>query len=198
MNIFSSHPSFERLIDLVEGRLPPLEQTSLLAHLSTCTRCAADQSWLKRVIDVMRTDTGEDAPPAVIARARRLFKSRQSPAPTERRRISAQLYFDSRQQAPALGVRGGQAVDQQLLLKAEAYDLDLRLTPADTVWQLSGQVLGPDVAGQVELHGSAGPLRAELNDLGEFNLPAIPPGRYQLTLRLAHLEVDFPALEIGT
>jgi hypothetical protein len=213
MNIFSSHLSFERLVDLVEGRLSPAEQTPLLTHLSGCTRCAAEKAWLERVIGLMRTDKTEEAPPAVIARAQRLFQGRVAPGPSEaatgsslRRRIPALLHFDSLQRPLALGMRGGQPAARQLLLKAEDYELDMRITPAGTAWQVSGQLLGPETKGEVELQraadrdssqGATGVLQAELNDLGEFNLPPTPPGIYQLLLRLGNLEVELPPLEIG-
>jgi hypothetical protein len=197
VNIFSSHLSFERLVDLVEGRLSPAEQTPLLAHLSTCPRCTAEKAWLEQVIGLMRTDTSEDAPPAVITRARRLFQPQAAPAPLERRRILALLHFDSRQQPLALGMRSGSPAGRQLLFKAEEYDLDVRITPAGSDWQVSGQLLGPDTHGQVELQSAAGMIQAELNDLGEFSLPLTPPGVYGLILRLGHLAVELPPLEIG-
>jgi anti-sigma factor RsiW len=198
VNIFSSHLSFERLADLVEGHLSPAEQSQVLAHLADCTRCAAEKAWLERVIGLMRTDTTEDAPPAVIARARRLFQTRVASTPAERRRIPALVQFDSRQRPLALGVRSGQPAARQLLLKAEDCDLDVRITPAGTNWQVSGQVLGPDINGQVELQGEAGAILVDLNDLGEFSLPPTSPGVYSLILRLGDLEVELPPLEIGT
>jgi hypothetical protein len=197
VNIFSSHIGFERLVDLVEGRLPPAEQIPLLTHLSTCARCAAEKAWLEKVIGLMRTDAGEDAPPAAIARARRLFQPRMVSAPSERRRVLALLRFDSRQQPLGIGVRSGQPAGRQLLFKAEEYDLDMRITPAGSDWQVSGQLLGPDTKGQVELQGAAGMVQAELNDLGEFNLPLTPPGVYGFVLRLGSLAVEIPPLEIG-
>src|SRR5688572_1878029 len=211
MNIFSSHLSFERLVDLVEGRLPPAEQTALLTHLSSCTRCATEKAWLERVIGLMRTDTTEDAPPAVVARAQRLFQARTvgtqaTQAGSTLRRIQALLHFDSLQRPLALGMRSGQPAARQLLLKAEDYELDMRITPAGTAWQVSGQLLGPETKGQVELRraadrdssqGATGMLQAELNDLGEFNLPPTSPGVYQLLLRLDNLEVELPPVEIG-
>jgi hypothetical protein len=145
----------------------------------------------------MRTDLSEDAPPAVIARARRLFRPQAAPTPPERRRIPALLRFDSRQQPLALGVRSGQPAVRQLLLKAEDYDLDVRIIPAGADWQVSGQLLGPTVNGQIELQGDAGILQAALNDLGEFSLPPTSSGVYSLILRLGNLEVELPQLEIG-
>jgi anti-sigma factor RsiW len=197
VNIFSSHVSFERLVDLVEGRLPPNEQLQLLAHVSGCARCAADKAWLERVIGLMRTDTTEDAPPVVIARTRRMFQARAAPTPTELRRIPALVHFDSWQRPLALGVRSGQPGARQLLLKAEDYDLDVRIAPAGAAWQVSGQLLGPDTNGQAELQGEAGMVQAKLNDLGEFSLPPTSPGVYSLIVRLGHLAVELPQLEIG-
>jgi hypothetical protein len=197
VNIFSSHISFERLVDLADGRLPPAEQSQWLVHVASCARCAAEKAWLERVIGLMRADTSEDAPPAVIARARRLFQARAAPASTEQRRIPALVHFDSRQRPVALGIRSGQPAARQLLLKAEGYDLDVRITPTGADWQVSGQLLGPDTNGQVELQGVAGTVQAELNDLGEFSLPPTSPGVYSLILRLGNLEVELPHLEIG-
>ncbi|MCK6626265.1 MAG: hypothetical protein L6R45_13955 [Anaerolineae bacterium] len=197
MNIFSSHLSFERLVDLVEGRLSPVEHDQALGHVSTCARCAAEKTWLDQVIGLMRSDTSEDAPPAVITRARRLFQSRAAPIPTGRRRISALLQFDSLQRPLALGIRSDQPAARQLLLKAENFDLDVRITPIRSAWQVSGQILGLETSGQVELQSETATVQAELNDLGEFTLPPVPAGGYNFLLRLADLDVDLPPLYIG-
>ncbi|NJN96977.1 MAG: sigma-70 family RNA polymerase sigma factor [Anaerolineales bacterium] len=135
---------------------------------------------LEQVIGLMRTDASEDAPPAVITRARRLFQPRAVPAPTGRRRIAALLQFDSLQRPLALGVRSGQPAARQLLLKAESFDLDVRITPTRAAWQVAGQVLGLEASGQVELQGDTATVQADLNDLGEFSLP--PPSRQAVTI----------------
>ncbi len=197
MNIFSSHISFERLADLVEGRLPPVEQLQLLPHVSTCTRCATEKAWLERVTSLMRADIMEDVPPAIIARARRLLQPQAPLIPTERRCILALLRFDSLQQPLALGVRGGQATARQILVNAEEYDLDLRITPVGSAWQVSGQLLGPDPKGQIELQGPAQTVQAGCNQLGEFNLPLVSAGSYNFILRVADLDIELPRLDIG-
>ena len=139
----------------------------------------------------------------------------------EPRRIPAWLYFDSLQRPLALGIRSGQPAVRQLLFKAENYDLDMRITPAGADWRISGQLLGPEPNGQVELRraadrrdsfgcevqhrlpdrsgsqGVAGMVQAELNDLGEFSLPPASPGIYSLILHLGNLEVELLQLEMG-
>jgi hypothetical protein len=42
----------------------------------TCVGCSTEVSQLDRLMELMRSDTGEDAPPDVIARVNQLFKSR--------------------------------------------------------------------------------------------------------------------------
>jgi anti-sigma factor RsiW len=198
MSITSHHIQPEKLTDLVEGRLTPFESDTALAHVSSCSRCAAQLARLEQVIGLMRTDTAEDAPPEVVARAVRLFRSRAASA--ERpvlERIVATLSFDSMQASPAFGVRSGQSATRQLLFRAREKDLDLRVAPSNGGWVVSGQVLGECSGGQVELQGSSGAVaQAALNDLCEFLLPPVPTGNYSLRLRLPDVEIEVPEIEL--
>ena len=69
MSSGTSHISFTQVVDLVEGRLSPAAQAQAQAHTAGCARCAAQFTWLSRVIALMRTDTADDAPTQVVARA---------------------------------------------------------------------------------------------------------------------------------
>jgi len=200
MSFPSPHVSFERLTDLVEGRVPADEQPNLHGHLAACSRCAGDLAWLKRAVTLMRTDESQDASAPVIARAVRLFQARAeqaAPALNLRERVLAVLRFDSAQRPLALGLRAGQAAARQLLFSAGERDLDVRLTRAGDAWVVSGQILGPEASGEVELRGDASCVLAALNDLSEFALPPIPAGRYALLLHLADVEVEITDLEVG-
>ena len=197
MSILSKHISFAELADLAEDRMPQDERADSMAHVSACSRCAADLQRLVQLISSMRGDTAEDAPPDVIARAINVF--RQSEAqPSLLRRVVAALSFDSLTLAPEFGVRAGQASSRQLLFEAEGHDLDLRLLPQGDEWLIAGQVLGSGCAGgQVELRGETASAAAVLNDLCEFKLSAVPSGSYRLRLRLGDVEVEVPQLELG-
>jgi anti-sigma factor RsiW len=200
MSFLSPHISFERLTDLVEGRLSADEWADLHGHLAACSRCAADLSWLTRAITLMRTDDSQDTPALVIARAVRLFRSRAeqaASAPNLRQRVLALLRLDSAQPPLALGLRAGQAAARQLLFSAGERDLDVRLTPAGDAWVVSGQLLGPEASGQAELRGEAIRVQASLNDLSEFVLPPVPAGHYGLILHLKEAEIEVPNLQIG-
>lgn len=116
-------------------------------------------------------------------------------------RIAAALSFDSwAVPALALGVRSLNHDNRHLLYSAQGRDIDVRITLAADRFDLSGQILGPDEAGEVELIGqgeSARRLIARLDDLGEFRLDGVDRGTYVLTLRMGHDEIVLPPIVIG-
>jgi hypothetical protein len=198
VSIGSRHIPFERLIDFVEGRLSPGEQAQLRAHVSACHRCAAEVAWLERVIELMRTNDIEEPPPRVATHIMHSFRSHSALelAPL-RQRIVAALRFDSAQLPLPVGMRSGPIVERQLVFSAEGLNLDLRITPAGSLWTVSGQVLVSGRRGQVELRSPSGTLQAELSDASEFVLPPVPPGDYTLILQLTDVEVEVVGLKVG-
>lgn len=149
------------------------------------------------------------APAAMIQSALALFPARtpvQQAVDAARAWAQAVLSFDSWSGAPhAAGVRGLPSDSRQLVFTAQGRDIDLRIVPSAGRFLLSGQVLGPDDAGQVELQheaaaaeaGAPAPRTASLDTLGGFRLDAVPPGRYRLTLMLAGDRVQLPAIDVG-
>ena len=202
MNNSHHHIPFSQLADLVEDRLTPDEREHLEKHINTCPRCSNELAQLKHLVELMRTDSSEDAPPGAIARAVALFRSRAmptSPLSDLRRHILAVLRFDSKGLAPAFGVRSGAPGPRQLLYSAEAYDLDLRIEAADQAWIVSGQLLGESVAGGlVVLQGEPGTKQATLNQQSEFELPPAQAGIYKLILHLTDVDVEVDELSLGT
>jgi hypothetical protein len=120
-----------------------------------------------------------------------------------REQVLALLRFDSWAAAPlAAGLRStGTSATRQLVFSAAGRDVDLRIAPAEgTLFTVSGQVLGPDEAGNVTLRseaGTAGPREVALDAFGEFQLPGVEPGRYRLSLLLAAQELVLPPFDIG-
>ena len=98
------------------------------------------------------------------------------------REVVAVLSFDSwATPAVASGMRSQRSPMRHLLYSAEGRDIDLRVAPAAAAsFSLSGQILGPDEQGRIELEPiatDAGPARrAELDSLGEFRIDDIPSG----------------------
>jgi hypothetical protein len=193
---------FARLVDLVEGRLAPNDETQLRAQIVGDERAKADVRWLERVVGAMRRDlVWDEAPPEeVAARVVRLFRPRNSSKPLNPlQRLQALLDFDSLYAPQPLGLRSGQPLERHLLFTAGELSVDLRITPSGTLWSLAGQVLGPSTGGgQAALASSATTAEAALNELSEFTLPPVPAGDYKLILRLADIEVEVDKLQVGS
>ena len=201
MNIFGPHLELHQLADYAEGRLQPDEQPPLETHLAGCSQCFSQVRELKRLIGLMRTDTAQDAPEYVIQRAIQLLQTRNVPAFTSsvfRRLIQAVLQFDSMGLAPGFGLRSGKPGVRQMLFRAGANEIDLRIEPKDQAWIVSGQVFGKDIAnGRVLLQGANDKSETALNELSEFVLPPVHPGTYRLLLNLEHVDVEIDEIRIG-
>lgn len=205
MNLISQHIPFAKLADLAEANLTAEERDASTAHLQACARCSAQFERVSQVLELMRTDRTEDAPRDAIARAVAIFRGRKSSTTAAARlgrRVLAALSFDSARLAPAYGVRAGQAATRQLLYSAGDNELDLRVTPGDEAWVISGQLLGQEqcAGGEVRLEGErtgSAAAQARLNELCEFTLPPVPPGSYTLRLRLTEMEIEIPEFELS-
>jgi hypothetical protein len=156
----------------------------------------------------------EEAPEAVIQRAIDLWQHAPRRAvaaqPSLLKRLTAALSFDSQGAGglafgmrSATGYAGGHinTPPRQLLFSTEGRDIDVRISPVITStgegWKISGQILGPDDAGQAQLSGPAGfSADAKWNELSEFSFDSVPQGQYTLTLRSAEWEMELPTIEI--
>ena len=200
MKTTSKHIPFAELTDLAEKRISGDQQIAATEHLSECSPCTQKFERVEQVLELMRTDAAADAPRDVLAYAMNIFRQREQSEPSLLRRIVAALSFDSNANlTPAFGVRSGQSTSRQLLYSAEENDIDIRLTPENENWIISGQVLGQDcVGGRIELEGQGERAAVELNEMCEFTLPAVGAGSYALRLRLGSAEIEIPQLELRT
>lgn len=197
MGIRNTHIPFEQLADVVEGHRQLDEHEN--EHLSSCSTCSADVLWLQNTLGLMRTDQSIDPPAHLVTRAVHAFYARfpRGAPSSPLRRVMAALRFDSAQSPMAVGVRAGQAAPRQLLYSAEEHDLDLRITPNDARWTVSGQVFGPVSGGSVELVGPSSTVRTGIDELHEFALPPVPAGSYTLRVRFQDVEAEVPQLDLG-
>ena len=160
---------------------------------------------------VKRAAALPDAPTPLIKAALDLWPARHKTrlaevAQSALRLVTAVLSFDSwARPATALGMRAGASDTRHLLFSAQGRDIDLRISPAAEHFTLSGQILGPDEAGAIELAaqadgGVAGAQAqvAALDSLGEFRLDGVRTGTYRLTLRVGADRIVLPPIEVGT
>ncbi len=121
------------------------------------------------------------------------------------RRVVAALSFDSWAPTPmAMGLRAALSDTRHLLFTAEGRDVDLRISPVAEHFALTGQILGPDESGVIELVAEAGgqtpgavPQVTTLDELGEFRIDGVRRGNYRLTLRVGNDEIVLPPIEVG-
>ena len=146
------------------------------------------------------------APAPLVRSALELWRDH---APTrgsasDMRRWVAALIHDSWSGAPqtASGMRDLPSDVRHLLYAGLGRDIDLRIAPLAEGYSLSGQHLGPDAQGRVELRpldgAAATPARSvPLDTSGEFSIDGVPGGIYVLTLHLDSDEIMLPPIEIG-
>ncbi|HEV7396577.1 MAG TPA: hypothetical protein VGN86_08720 [Pyrinomonadaceae bacterium] len=195
MNSAEQHIPFEELVDMVE--LPnATAQAARREHLAVCAHCKSEAERIGQTINLMRSDTSEDAPRDVIAYAVNVFTREKQLSLL--RRIVAALSFDSASSAPAYGVRSGESAGQQQLYVADEHDIDVRISLKQDQWLVSGQILGSECGGgKIELSNGENCITADLNDLCEFTFPPVLPGVYRVDIRLADREIEIPKLELG-
>ena len=159
---------------------------------------------------VQRAVALPDAPPALIRAAIGQWHAAQpsllqAAAKAIVNRVAAVLTFDSWAAGSlALGVRAVPSDTRHLLFTAEGRDIDVRIAPMGGQFAVTGQILGPDDSGVVEMTAASndgpeapGAHAATLGFLGEFRLDGVRSGTYVLTLRVSGDEIVLPPIHVG-
>jgi hypothetical protein len=198
MSDSTKSPLHEQIIDYIEGRLSETQRDALLARATKEPAVAAEFAYWQSVIGLMRSDASEQAPTHVVNRALRLMRPVvAAPKPSLLSRIVAALRFDSFSQPLAAGARSDDR-PRDMFYNAEDRDIDLQIVPRGLLWQVRGQVLGPDETGTAVLINDLNTYQAQMNHMGEFTLPPVAKGRYTLLLQQGDREIEISDLELGT
>jgi hypothetical protein len=194
-------PTFQSLIDYVDGRLARDEAPEVERHLAAeCGECRAAVAWYAGFAGTAREDTSVEPPSWVTRRAIGIFaEAKEAAARRGLRglvsRLRAALVFDSMAGASsgdAIPARASAGPSRQLLYSAAPFDVDMLIAAGDRPHTLvvTGQVLTADgddfesvrgLAVTLEREGEA-VATAETSEFGEFTLPDLPPGLYELRL----------------
>jgi hypothetical protein len=189
------HLDTETAFDLVDGRLGAKAEADWASHLSSCPDCLALQEGSRALRTTLKRSHLENAPAQLVNSARALF--RPPAAPEERRgirQILATLAFDSFQQPAFAGARGAGA-SRQVVLRAEDFDIHIRVSAGAEGRELLGQIQSRSQKELSEnlrlhlLHNGERVSSAEVNDLGEFHFSFVPDGLLSLQIDLPHLTV---------
>ena len=197
---FAKHVSEEQWIDFLDGETTAAVNAQIQAHLdSGCRDCAARlEEWRRLVGALERGRTVEDIPAAVLENAFGLFE-REAPRPTALlEQITAFLAFDSRSQPLLAGARSAGALSFNLVFEASDTTIYLWCERDSVRWQVRGQVLPADTSWSLAVNGGQQAIPVAPEEDGEFYLPDLMPGKYDLLLRDSRREIRVPSVILDT
>ena len=188
------HLTIETALDLIEGRAEGSQTDSLMSHMGTCPQCTELMNEWGHMEGLLRRAHLENAPQWVMNKAIALMETAVEPKPSGIRQLVASLVFDSFAQPSLAGARG--ATDsRQLVLRAEDFDIHLKVWGEQEQRHLVGQILprGQNrFIDEAKLHLLRNGERFEStasDDFGEFQFKDIPQGLLSLQIDLPHLTV---------
>jgi hypothetical protein len=188
------HISDELAIDLIEGKTESAEMKALIEHIDQCSSCNELMEQWRRMHSVLKRSHLESAPPEYLERARAIFDVPPTPKWTGIREVVATVVFDSLTQPAFAGARGATAA-QHVVLRAEEFDIHLKISLDPSVRQMVGQVFARDeteflTSVRLQLLQNGTPLKTTWTDnFGEFRFDEVPQG-------VLRLQVDLPRLTV--
>src|SRR5689334_5742873 len=134
------HLSPETALDLIEERLTDHQEEFWLRHLELCMECTAEIGRWRELKTGLRRSHLSSAPQESVKSAVQIISSQ----PVESGRLSparAEIIFDSFLQPAFAGVRGGSAAARQLVMRAEEFDIHIKIWGEPERRQMLGQLL---------------------------------------------------------
>lgn len=199
MNRFDP-PTFEQLVEWLDGRLPPDEAAAVAAALEQPDAATqANLDWLRRFHGARHQVRLALPPQRVRTELTRRFEAfaQERRQPGFFQRLMALLSFDSGAGLAVAGVRSAatQGQQRQLVFVADAAEIVLNVLPRaqDRQVNLTGQVF-PALAAPARfsvhlLRDSAEVALTSTDDLGEFGFEGLPAGEYDLVVSSDQFEV---------
>jgi hypothetical protein len=190
------HVTAEAITDYIDGRISLAERDAVVSHLASCKECAELKQELQVLVSHLQKDASFEPPAQLLQWGVQLFQPIIRPETSTVPRFIASLVFDTLDQPMFAGVRRVGAPPRQLLFRAGAVDVDVKIESMETNDRISlaGQVLstGPkffdNTPVKLESHGAVR-YRTQTNVVGEFTFDDVPKDTY-------HLSVDLPEGQI--
>ena len=201
----SQSPPLEKLLDWLEGRLPPEQAQAVAERLASAgAATGSDLAWLRAFLQASASAKLAAPPARVRDVLRQRFASRALSAYEAHGffpRWMAALIFDSHLRPAAPGLRSAttQGRERQLLYATDIAEVVLNLQPgrAGQGWTVSGQLFpsgpAPEPPHSVQFvrEGRSIALTAT-DDLGEFTVTNLPSGTYEVVISAADYELVLP------
>ena len=189
------HLSSETALDFVEGRLPENQKAFWHRHLELCKECAAEISRWRELEIALRRSHLKSPPEGSVKRAVQVISSNPVEDRSASRWVQASIIFDSFLQPALAGVRGASAASRQLVMRAEEFDIHIKVWGEPEHLQMLGQLLprrGATFVESANLHLIQHGERLETataDRTGEFRFTDLPEGNLSLQIDLPNLTV---------
>jgi hypothetical protein len=189
------HLSSEIALDYIEAHLPEDQKAFWDRHLALCMECTADISrWRELEIGMKRSHL-RSASEESVKSAVQIISSRPGGSRSSTRSVVAAIIFDSFLEPAPVGVRGAAAGARQLVMRAEEFDIHIKVWGDPEHRQMLGQLFprgGTNFVESANLHLLRHGERLETataDKTGEFHFTDLPDGDLNLQIDLPHLTV---------
>jgi anti-sigma factor RsiW len=188
------HLDAESALDFIEGRLEKDREAFWRQHIEACNDCATDiRHWQELAVNLKRSHL-VSASERDLDNAVHIFPS-PATEPWRLRSIFATTVFDSFLQPALAGARGGSSTARQMVMRAEEFDIHVKIWGDEDRRQMLGQVLprnGKDFVRSARFHLLRNGERIEstaTDATGEFHFTDVPEGDLSLQIDLPNLTV---------
>jgi len=185
----------ETALDFLEGRLVGGQDTFWSNHLETCKDCTQDIGRLRQLaIDLKRTHL-RSASSHDLQKAIEMFPERPVGIGARIRTVVASIIYDSFVEPALAGARGTATAARQMVIRAEEFDIHVKIWDEKNHRQMLGQLLprsGTDFVHSARFHLLRNGERVETastDDVGEFHFTDVPEGDLSLQVDLPNLTV---------
>ena len=190
------HLVSETALNFLEGRLDEEQEAFWSMHLQRCNDCSAQLGvWRQLMVDIRRSHL-KSASADDVANAVDVFQAQTDAPVSTLRRVVAATLFDNYIESAFAGARGGTGAARQLVLRAEEFDIHVKIWNDGEHSRLLGQLLprgGRDFVQTARFHLLRNGERLEstnVDEMGEFHFSDVPEGD------LLSLQIDLPHLTV--
>ena len=188
------HLSSEIAVDLIEGRLAKAEETFWREHLGVCRGCAQDIARWEQLKADMKRSHMKSASGEILSTVMEFFPYQRIENEPRCPSVVATLVFDTFRDLALAQARGASAA-RQLVMRAEEFDIHIKIWGEPDRRQMLGQLLPrgtPKFVGTARFHLLQNGERLETatnDEMGEFYFTDVPEGDLSLQIDLPNLTV---------
>jgi hypothetical protein len=189
------HLSSEIALDFLGGRLDPDKTMFWKQHLEVCHECAQEIGRFRQLeIDLKRSHL-TSASDQQMQQTMKIYTQKPEGGSSGIRSVLASLVFDSFMEPAMAGARGTSGAARQLVMRAEEFDIHVKIWGDEEHRQMLGQLLprsGQDFVQTARFHLLRNGERVEstsVDEVGEFYFGDLPDGNLSIQVDLPNLTV---------